>query len=257
MKEEKKREAQVLSPEEEPMELQPLIVHLRQLRKTVMFCLIAVTLAVIIVFLALSRHLVTFVTQPIIAKGIRIIFTDVAEGFSAQVKLSVIVGIVCASPLVFAAIWLFVRPGLKRKERKKALIYIAAAAVLFVAGVWFAYRYVFFLAVNFFIQTGDVFAEPMLSIGTYINFLLGFLPPFGVMFELPVVIIWLTGLGLVTSAQLKKARKFVILGLFVIAAILTPPDVVSQVMLGMPLLVLYEVGILCAKVVEKKKKSNE
>ena len=237
MKEEKKREAQVLSPEEEPMELQPLIVHLRQLRKTVMFCLIAVTLAVIIVFLAL--------------------FTDVAEGFSAQVKLSVIVGIVCASPLVFAAIWLFVRPGLKRKERKKALIYIAVAAVLFVAGVWFAYRYVFFLAVNFFIQTGDVFAEPMLSIGTYINFLLGFLPPFGVMFELPVVIIWLTGLGLVTSAQFKKARKFVILGLFVIAAILTPPDVVSQVMLGMPLLVLYEVDILCAKVVENKKKSNE
>lgn len=253
MKEEIKRETASLSPEDEPMELQPLIVHLRQLRKTIMFCLTAVAAAVIIVFLAFSRFLVTFVTAPIVARGIRVIFTDVAEGFSAQMKLSVIVGIVCASPFIFAAIWLFVRPGLKRKERKTALICIAAAAVLFMAGIWFAYRYVFFLAVNFFIQTGDAFAEPMLSIGTYINFLLGFLPPFGVMFELPVVIIWLTGLGLVTSLQLKKVRKFVILGLFVVAAILTPPDVVSRVMLGMPLLVLYEVGILCAKVVEKKK----
>jgi sec-independent protein translocase protein TatC len=97
-----------------------------------------------------------------------------------------------------------------------------------------------------------MFATPMLSIGTYVNFLLGFLPPFGIMFELPVLVIWLARLGLVTSAQMRKGRKYVILGLFTVAAVLTPPDVVSQVMLGLPLLALYEIGILCAKVVESR-----
>ncbi len=240
--------------DEQPMEVKPLMAHLQELRKTIMFCIAVIAAAVIIVFFAFSKQLVKFVTQPIIDRGISIIFTDVAEGFGAQMKLAVIAGIVCASPFVFAAIWLFIRPGLHKNERRTATIYFSVAAVLFVAGIYFAYRYVFFLAVNFFIQTGDVFAKPMLSIGTYINFLLGFLPPFGVMFELPVVIIWLTGLGLVNSKQLRSARKFVILGLFAIAALLTPPDVVSQVMLGLPLLALYEVGIICSRTVEKRKK---
>ena len=237
---------------EEPMKKMPLIHHLRELRRALLFCLISVAAAFIIVFFAFSRQLVTFVTQPISDRGISVIFTDVAEGFSTQMKLSVIGGIVCASPLIFGAIWWFIRPGLHKRERKTALIYIIAAAALFVTGVFFAYRYVFFLAVNFFIQTGDMFATPMLSIGTYVNFLLGFLPPFGIMFELPVLVIWLARLGLVTSTQMRKGRKYVILGLFTVAAVLTPPDVVSQVMLGLPLLALYEIGIICARVVESR-----
>lgn len=232
---------------EKPMEAKPLMSHLKALQRTVIFCVMAVVIAVAVVFFTGSSRLIAYVTQPLLDKNINVIYTDVPEGFAAQMKMAFIAGIVVASPAVFAAIWLFVRPALHRKERAAALCYLFLAAILFVLGVYFAYRYVFFLAVNFFVQTGNQFAEPMLSLGAYIGFLFGFLPPFGIMFQLPIVIVWLTRLGLVTTKQLQSARKFVILAIFTIAAILTPPDIISQVMLGGPLLVLYEVGVLCSR----------
>lgn len=231
---------------EKPMEAKPLVYHLKALRRTIIFCIIAVAAAVLVVFFLGSPFLIRHVTQPILQKGIKVIYTEVSEGFSTQIKVSLIAGIVLASPLVFIAVWLFVRPGLHRRERFAAICYLSLSAVLFVVGVFFAYRYVFFLAVNFFVQSGNQFAQPMLSLGTYINFMVGFLPPFGIMFQLPIVIIWLSRLGLVTTQQLRRARKFVILAIFTIAAVLTPPDVISQVMLGAPLLLLYEVGIICS-----------
>ncbi|MBQ6393570.1 MAG: twin-arginine translocase subunit TatC [Eubacterium sp.] len=231
---------------EKPMEAKPLVYHLRALRRTIIFCLLAVVAAVLLVFFLGSPFLIRHVTQPILDKGIKVIYTEVSEGFSTQIKVSLIAGIVLSSPLMFVAIWLFVRPGLHRKERFVALIYLSLSAVLFVVGVFFAYRYVFFLAVNFFVQSGNQFAQPMLSLGTYINFLVGFLPPFGIMFQLPILIVWLSRLGLVNTKQLRRVRKYVILAIFTIAAVLTPPDVISQVMLGAPLLLLYEVGIVCS-----------
>ncbi|MBR0409780.1 MAG: twin-arginine translocase subunit TatC [Eubacterium sp.] len=235
-----------LDKPDEPMEAKPLMFHLKALRRTIIFCIIVVVAAVLAVFFLGSSRLIHYVTRPLLDRNINVIYTNVSEGFTAQMKVSFIAGLAAASPLVFAAVWLFIRPGLLRKERITAFLYLLVAAVLFVLGIFFAYRFVFFLAVNFFVQTGNQFARPMLSLGTYINFLFGFLPPFGIMFQLPIVIVWLTRLGLVTTAQLRSARKFVILAIFTIAAILTPPDVISQVMLGGPLLVLYEVGILCS-----------
>ena len=126
---------------------------------------------------------------------------------------------------------------------------------LFFIGVLFAYRFVFFLAVNFFVTMGDDMAVPMFSLGKYIDFLFAFLVPFGIMFELPVVVIWLAKLGLITASQLKRARKYCILVIFTIAAILTPPDVVSQCMLAFPLLALFEISVLCAGVFGSKDKA--
>ena len=183
------------------------------------------------------------------------IYTEVSEAFGAQTKLSLIAGVVLASPVIFAAVWWFVRPALTPKERVSALGYLLTAMFLFFIGVLFAYRFVFFLAVNFFVTMGDDMAVPMFSLGKYIDFLFAFLVPFGIMFELPVVVIWLAKLGLITASQLKRARKYCILVIFTIAAILTPPDVVSQCMLAFPLLALFEISVLCAGVFGSKDKA--
>jgi len=128
------------------------------------------------------------------------------------------------------------------------------ALLLFLVGIVFCYASVFFLAIDFFMVSGDGLATPMLSLDKYINFLFGFLLPFGVAFMLPVFIYITTRIGLTTPEMLSKARKFVILGIFILAAILTPPDVVSQVMLGIPMLALYEVGILVSRLVKKQQR---
>lgn len=227
-----------------PMEAKPLSFHLMALRKTLITCLTTVGIAFGLVFFLASKWLVNQATVPISVQGIDLVFTDVAEAFSAQVKLSLIAAAVAASPVLTAAVWIFIRPALRRKERVIVGGVLLTALLLFAMGIVFAYRYVFFLAVNFFVYAGEGVAKPMLSVGTYINFLFGFLLPFGVMFELPLVLIFLTRLGLVTSQSLRKARKFVIFGIFLLAAILTPPDVVSQVMLAIPLWVLFEIGLL-------------
>lgn len=239
-----------------PMEAQTLIAHLNALRRTLMVIVLAVLLAFAVLFLTLSKQMVNWVTEPLKVQHIQVIFTDVSEAFNAQTKLSFIAAVVVASPVIFAAIWLFIRPALRRKERIIAGGTLALALGLFALGVYFAYRYVFFLAVNFFVYAGDGVAEPMLSVGTYVSFLFGFLLPFGIMFELPIVAVLLTRWGLVTTRTLNRARKYIILGIFVVAAVLTPPDVVSQVMLGVPLWALFEVGVLLSWLLRPREKAD-
>lgn len=237
------------APEKE-MDAKPLMDHLKALRQTIMICALAVVAGFLLVFLGFSQQLVGYITDPVKQRGIQMIFIDLSEAFKAQTKLSVIVGVVIASPIVAGVLWRFISPALKRKERVICAIVFSIAVILFALGVYFAYRFVFFLAVNFFINAGQAMASPMLSLGTYVDFLFAFLLPFGFMFELPVVVVWLTKMGFVTTSDLKKMRRYVILGIFVIAAILTPPDVVSQVMLGLPMVALYEVGVLASWVTE-------
>ena len=240
---------------DEVMEAQPLIVHLMALRKVIIICLAAVVVLFSLVFFGFSSRLVQYVSDPLAGQGVQVIYTEVSEAFGAQTKLSLIAGVVLASPVIFAAVWWFVRPALTPKERVSALGYLLTAMFLFFIGVLFAYRFVFFLFVNFFVTMGDSMAVPMFSLGKYIDFLFAFLVPFGIMFELPVVVIWLAKLGLITASQLKRARKYCILVIFTIAAILTPPDVVSQCMLAFPLLALFEISVLCAGVFGSKDKA--
>lgn len=236
-----------LDAPEAPMEAQPLLHHLSALRRTLTVCMAAVLAGFLLVFLLAADALTDFVTEPLKREAIQIIFTGVAEAFGAKTKLSLAAGLVLACPVVLGALWAFVRPALRRRERFWTVWLLLAALVLFAVGVVFAYRYVFYLAVNFFVYSGEGLAQPLISLGTYVNFLFGFVVPFGVMFELPILIIGLTRLGLVSAAGLGKARKYVIFAIFVLAAILTPPDVVSQVLLGLPMCLLYELGVLCAR----------
>ncbi len=242
-----------LSAQEDVLEAMPLLEHLQALRKVLLVSMAAIIIGFLVVFFLWSSRLVQWVTEPLAEEGIQLIYTEVAEAFSAQTKMSLIAGAVLGSPVVFGSIWWFVRPALHKRERKAALVYLTAALVLFVLGVLFAYRFVFFLAVNFFVTMGDNMATPMFSLGKYVSFLFAFLVPFGIMFELPVLVVWLSRLGLVTAQQLVRARKYIILAVFTAAAILTPPDVVSQCMLAFPLLVLFEVSVLCARFLGKKK----
>ena len=237
---------------EAPMESRPLTEHLSALRRTLVICILAIFGSFLGVFLLRAEQLVSFVTQPLTEQNIEVIFTGVAEAFTAQTKLSLIVGVVIASPVVLSAVWLYIRPALHRKERVITAIVLVVAVGLFALGVWFAYQYVFFLAVNFFVYAGENVANPMISLGTYVNFLFSFLIPFGAMFELPILIVGLTRLELVTTKDLKKARKYVIFAIFIAAAILTPPDVVSQVMLGVTMCILYEVGVICSWVFRRR-----
>lgn len=241
---------------EEPEEAMPLLTHLLALRRVLTVSIGAVAAGFLIVFFTVSARLVSLITAPLESQGIEVIYTEVAEVFGAQTMLSLILGCVLASPVIFGAVWWFVRPALRRKERVAAAAYLICAAFLFLLGVWFAYRFVFYLAVNFFVQKAGTMARPMFSLGRYVRFLFAFLVPFGIMFELPIVVIWLTRVGLVTAVQLRKGRRYVILVIFIVAAILTPPDVVSQVLLALPLLALFEVSILCAGIAGAGKGKN-
>ena len=253
---ERKAGTAITAPSEtETLEAMPLLEHLQALRKVLLASMAAILIGFLLVFFLWSSRLVQWVTEPLEREGIQLIYTEVAEAFSAQTRMSLIAGTVLGSPVVFGSIWWFVRPALHRRERRSALVYLSAALILFILGVMFAYRFVFFLAVNFFVTMGDNMATPMFSLGKYVSFLFAFLVPFGIMFELPVVVIWLAKLGLITASQLKRARKYCILVIFTIAAILTPPDVVSQCMLAFPLLALFEISVLCAGVFGSKDKA--
>ena len=237
---------------DETMQAQPLLEHLQALRRVLIVSMAAIVTGFLIVFFLWSGRLVQWVCDPLAKEGVQLIYTEVSEAFGAQTKMSLIAGAVLGSPAVFGSVWWFVRPALYRRERRSALVYLSVALILFILGVAFAYRFVFFLAVNFFVTMGDSMAMPMFSLGRYVDFLFAFLVPFGIMFELPVLVVWLSRLGLLTAAQLVKTRKFIILGVFTVAAILTPPDVVSQCMLAFPLLLLFEVSVVCCRIWGKK-----
>ncbi len=246
-----------LDKDDAPAEAQPLMSHLQALRKTIMVCLIAYIIGFLIVFLRYSEKLVQYTVDALRMQSVDVIFTDVSEAFAAQLKLSLIAGAVISAPVIIIAVWMFVRPALSRRERFKAAVVFFIAGLLFVTGIYFAYRFVLILAVRFFLTAGTGIATPMISLGKYVNFLFAFLLPFGVMFELPIVVVWLTSIGLVKPKEVAGARKYVILGLFVISAVLTPPDVVSQVMLGVPMCVLFEVGIIASRITYARKYGAE
>ena len=226
--------------------------HLMALRKVIVISLIAVGVAFLAAFYFIIDPLMTWITDPIKARGVTMIYTAASEALMTKLKVAVVTAIVIAFPVIIWQIWSFIKPALYPKEQRSFRIFFFFALLLFLLGIVFCYASVFFLAIDFFMISGEGLAEPMLSLDKYISFLFGFLLPFGVAFMLPVFIYITTRIGLTTPEMLASKRKFVILGIFVMAAILTPPDVVSQVMLGIPMLLLYEVGILVSRMVKKK-----
>lgn len=233
-----------------------LLEHLTALRKVLVISAGAILAAFLLVFYFASDWLMSLITGPIAARGIEIIYTAMSEALMTKIKVALIAGVVVASPAVVWQVWGFIKPALYEAEIRAAKALFVVILALFLLGVAFCYGAVYFLAVDFFLIAGENLATPMLSIDNYVSFLFGFVIPFGLAFELPVAIWITTRLGWTTPKMLADKRKYVILGIAIVAAILTPPDVVSQVMLGIPMLLLYEAGILVARLVKPKKSAE-
>lgn len=221
--------------------------HLAELRRRLLYSLISLGIIFFLCFSFGADKLMQLVASPINQMGISLIYIGLGEALAAQVKVCLLCSVILVCPFMLWQGWLFVKPALYPQEKRQFFKLAFTIISLFVLGVLFGYLVVFVMAVNFFVYVGQGFATPMLSINNYLSFLWGFILPFGLAFELPVVCYLLGKAGLVTSSMLISARRYIILGIFIIAGILTPPDVLSQIMMALPLLVLYEVGILVLK----------
>lgn len=240
----------------EPTKLQAVMEHLRALRNVIFISAVAILVGFVAVFYLAIDVLMGWITTPIVARGIEIIYTAMSEALMVKFKVALVAGIVLASPVVIWQLWSFISPALYKHEKKMFISLFFASLILFLVGILFCYGAVYLLAVDFFIVAGENLATPMLSIDKYVGFMFGFIVPFGVAFMLPVFIFVTTKMGWTNYEMLASKRKFVILGITVFAAFLTPPDVVSQVMLGIPMVALYEVGAQIARFVKPREKSE-
>jgi sec-independent protein translocase protein TatC len=225
------------------------ISHLVELRDR----LLRAILAVIVVFLCLfpwARDLYAILAKPLIAAlpvGGQMIATDVVGVFLVPVKVAFLVAFVIALPYVLYQVWAFVAPGLYMHEKRLVGPLVVASSVLFVAGMSFAYFLVFPVVFKFMASIAPEGVAWMTDIDKYLSFVLTTFVAFGVTFEVPVAVIVLVRAGVVSVDKLKEIRPYVIVGAFIIGAIFTPPDVISQVMLALPLWFLYELGIVAAR----------
>ncbi|HIU19684.1 MAG TPA: twin-arginine translocase subunit TatC [Candidatus Limiplasma stercoravium] len=232
----------------------PITAHLLALRKTLIASAGAVLVAFVAVFSFLNEPLMDFITLPIRERGVDIIYTAVSEAMVTQLKVCLIASIVIASPFVCWQVWLFVRPALYPRERRLFRWLFGASVLLFVLGVAFCYVVVYTMAIDFFLVAGENMATPMISIDKYVDFLFGFVIPFGLVFLLPVALFITTRMGLTSYETMKSKRKYVILAVSIIAAILTPPDVVSQICLLIPMVLLFEAGLQVSRLTRKRER---
>lgn len=229
-----------------------ILSHLQALRRAIFICAEAVLVSFAAVWCFAADILVGWIVSPIKAKGIEIIYTAMSEAFITKIKVSFIASVIIASPVIIWQLWSFIRPALYPGETRWFKLIFSAALTLFLAGVIFCYEAVYMFAVDFFLVAGDNLATPMLSLDKYVGFLFGFILPFGMAFQLPVFLYITTRIGWTNYEMLASKRKYVVLAIFTVAAILTPPDVISQIALGIPMLLLYELGVQICRFAKKQ-----
>jgi len=240
-------------------EKMPFMSHLEELRKRLVACAIAVGIGFVIAYV-FSETLFQYLVAPlkdVMPEGNYLIYTNLPEMFFAYIKVAFIAAIMGTAPFIFYQLWLFVAPGLYQKEKRLVIPFVVTSTILFVGGALFGYFIVFPFGFKFFIGFSNEFVKALPSVKQYLSLSIKLLIAFGLVFELPVVLFFLTKIGLITPDTLKKKRKYAILLTFVIGAILTPPDVITQCMMAGPLIVLYEVGILVSRMAYKKKQEPQ
>ncbi len=232
---------------------QPLVQHLLELRSRVLKSLVAV----LVVFAGLfyfANDIYLFISEPLRAQlpeGSSMIATEVASPFLAPFKLTIVLSLFLAIPFILHQIWAFISPGLYRHEKRIAIPLLVASILLFYLGVSFAYFVVFPLIFSFFTTVGPESVTVMTDINRYLDFILKLFFAFGLAFEIPVATVLLVWSGVTTVENLTKKRPYVVVGCFVIAMLLTPPDVISQSLLAIPMWLLFEFGILFSRFVSK------
>ena len=226
----------------------PLLDHLIELRRRLLYCIVAVALAFGVSYY-FAEAIFGFLVQPLLQAGQKtLIYTQLFEAFFVKVKVAFFAAMMIAFPVIANQLWQFVAPGLYRKEKRALLPFLFATPVLFLGGAAMAYYLALPLALHFLLgfqgNVGGVNQQALPAIGNYLSFIMQFLFGFGLAFLLPVLLMLLERAGIVTRRQLIGARRYAIVGATAIAAVLTPPDLMSQVLLAVPLIILYEAAII-------------
>jgi sec-independent protein translocase protein TatC len=232
---------------------QSFLSHLIELRERLLKAIAAVLL-ILLALIPFANRLYAWLALPLIKhlpQGGTMIATEVASPFLTPIKLAFFVALFLAMPLILYQLWAFVAPGLYRNEKRLALPILLSAMVLFYVGCAFAYFLVLPAVFAFLTSVAPAGVAVMPDIGRYLDFVLVLFLAFGLCFEVPVVLIILVTLGVVTPAQLAKSRGYAIVGAFIVAAVLTPPDVLSQMMLAVPMCALYELGIIASRILAR------
>lgn len=232
-----------------------LLDHLSELRVRLVRSLIALGVGFFACY-GFAEELFNYLMIPLtraLPSGAKLIYTALPEAFFVYMQVALVAGAFLASPYLFYQIWSFIAPGLYDEEKRHVIPIAGASALFFVAGAAFCYFQVFPYAFEFFVGFATDTIAPMPKLDEYLGFTLKMLLAFGLIFEMPLFAFFLARLGIVTAQWMRKTRKYAILAIFIVAAILTPPDVFSQLMMAAPMLVLYEISIVVAAVFGKKK----
>ena len=235
------------------------IAHLVELRSRLMNAVVAVLLVFICLF-PWASNLYTLLAEPLLSKlpkGGQMIATDVTTPFFVPLKVALMAAFLIALPYILYQIWRFVAPGLYEHEKRLVWPLIIASTILFFCGMGFAYFVVFPIVFGFITASAPLGVAVMTDIDKYLSFVLTMFMAFGMTFQVPVAVVLMVRMGFVTVAKLREVRPYVVVGAFVVGAIFTPPDVVSQSMLALPLWLLYEAGIIVAAWVGRKKPEEE
>lgn len=234
---------------------QPLIVHLIELRTRILHSLAAV----LVIFLSLfyfANDLYGYLSEPLRAflpEGATMIATEVASPFLTPFKLTLVLSIFIAIPYILHQVWSFVAPGLYTSEKRLAMPLLASSVLLFYGGIAFAFYVVFPLIFGFFTSVAPAGVTVMTDINSYLDFVLKLFFAFGLAFEIPIATLLLVWSGATSVESLRKKRPYVVVGCFVFGMLLTPPDVISQLLLALPMWLLFEIGILFALLISRRK----
>jgi sec-independent protein translocase protein TatC len=238
---------------------QNIIAHLIELRKRLLYSVVSLLLVFLFLF-PWAADLYSLLAQPLLAKlpqGGQMIATDVTTPFFVPVKVALMTAFLITLPYILFQIWSFVAPGLYSHEKRWIVPLVVASMFLFLSGMTFAYFAVFPMVFGFITASAPVGVAVMTDIDKYLSFVMSMFLAFGVTFQVPVAVVAMVKMGFISVAKLREIRRYVIVGAFVVGAIMTPPDIVSQFMLAIPLWLLYEAGIWVAVWTIKVPKENE
>lgn len=233
--------------------------HLIELRKRLLISVFALIVCFIVCF-NFWNPILAYMSAPlkaVLPAGSNIIFTQVAEPFFTAMKVAFFAGLLLSLPIIFWQFWLFVAPGLYENEKKYVIPFVFSATLMFLVGAAFCYYFVVPVGFHFLINFGGELFQALPSIGDYVGFFTKLIVAFGISFELPVVTFFLAKLGMVDDKTLKGFFRYAIVVIFIFAAIMTPPDILSQFLLAVPLIGLYALSILIAKMVNPAPKDDD